>query len=120
MEQNNLYNDEFSLNQDFINKYHPNTSGSALNLSLFAQDLYTGIQEISTILKSEKIEKKIIEELSRKLNNMSEDIIPKIVKVGDDISRIEVNQKNDRKLAILAIFVAIVVPIVIEVVKLIF
>lgn len=109
-----------AFDQDFVNKYHPVTSGSALNISQFAQEIYTGINEIALILKSDKIEKNIIEELSKKLNEMRDDIIPKVVRIGADVNNIENNQKKDRKLAIIAIAVAITVPILIEVVRCLF
>ena len=93
---------------EFVEKYHPQTSGTAAGLHQIAGRLYQEINDISRVLHSNDFEKKIISESSVMLERMKEDITPKLMAFSKEVTQLEKGQNFDRMLAYIAVLVAVI------------
>ena len=97
-----------SLSPDFVEKYHPQTSGAAAGLHQITGRLYTQINEVERVLHSNDFEKKIISDSSMMLEKMKEDITPKLMAFSKEVTQLEKGQTFDRMLAYIAVLVAVI------------
>jgi hypothetical protein len=93
---------------EFVEKYHPQTSGSAAGLHQIAGRLYQEINEVERVLHSNDFEKKIIIDSSNMLEKMKEDITPKLMAFSKEVTQLEKGQSFDRMLAYVAVLVAVI------------
>ena len=98
----------FSFSADFVEKYHPLTSGSAAGIHEVAGRLNQDINEILKILRSGDFDKKVIADSQVRLERMKEEFTPSIIQFGKEINQVEKGQTFDRMLAIIAVLVAVV------------
>jgi hypothetical protein len=96
------------LSPDFIEKYHPQTSGSAAGLHQIAGRMYSQINDISRVLHSTDFEKKIISDSSVMLEKMRDDITPRLMAFSKEVTQLEKGQNFDRMLAYIAVLVAVI------------
>jgi len=93
---------------EFVEKYHPQTSGSAAGLHQIAGRMYQEINDISRVLHSNDFEKKIISDSSAMLEKMKEDITPRLMQYSKEVTQLEKGQTFDRMLAYIAVLVAVI------------
>lgn len=93
---------------DFVEKYHPQTSGSAAGLHQIAGRLYQQINDINKVLHSNDFERKIITDSSAMLEKMKDDITPRLMQFSKEVTQLEKGQNFDRMLAYIAVLVAVI------------
>lgn len=98
----------FSFSADFVDKYHPLTSGSAAGVHELAGKMNQEINEILKILRSGDFEKKVIADSQVRLERMKDEFTPSIIRFGKEINQVEKEVTFDRMLAIIAVLVAVV------------
>jgi len=96
------------LTPEFIEKYHPQTSGAAAGLHQITGRMYQQINDISRVLHSNDFEKKIISDSSVMLEKMRDDITPRLMAFSKEVTQLEKGQTFDRMLAYIAVLVAVI------------
>lgn len=96
------------LSPDFVEKYHPQTSGSAAGLHQIAGRMYQQINDISRVLHSGDYDKKVISDSSLLLERMRDDITPRLMQFSKEVTQLEKGQNFDRMLAYIAVLVAVI------------
>jgi hypothetical protein len=96
------------LSAEFIEKYHPQTSGSAAGLHQIAGRMYQQINDISRVLHSGDYDKKVISDSALLLERMKDDITPKLMAFSKEVTQLEKGQNFDRMLAYIAVLVAVI------------
>jgi hypothetical protein len=93
---------------EFVEKYHPQTSGSAAGLHHIAGRMYQQINDISRVLHSGDYDKKVISDSSLLLERMKDDITPRLMQFSKEVTQLEKGQNFDRMLAYIAVLVAVI------------